>query len=157
MKVALLCLTLCDPMDYTVHGELHGRYSPWSSPGQNTGGGSYSLLQRIFPTQESNLSLLHYRQSLYCLSHQESPRILEWVADSFSSGSSQPRDQTGVSCIAGRFFTSWTTWEAPDIGLVQKVHLGFSDPSSGKTLMNFLVSPIIHGMWEQSFCRKGTK
>ena len=88
------------------HSVISGLYSPWSSPGQNTGGGSYSLLQRIFPTQESNLSLLHYRQSLYCLSHQESPRILEWVADSFSSGSSQPRDQTGVSCTAGGFFTS---------------------------------------------------
>ena len=32
-------------------------------------------------------------------------RILEWVAILFSSGSSQPRDQTPVSCIAGRFFT----------------------------------------------------
>jgi len=33
-------------------------------------------------------------------------RILEWVAMPSSRGSSQPRDQTGVSCIAGRFFTS---------------------------------------------------
>ena len=33
-------------------------------------------------------------------------RILEWVAVPFSRGSSQPRDQTQVSCIAGRFFTS---------------------------------------------------
>ena len=33
-------------------------------------------------------------------------RILEWVALPFSRGSSQPRDQTQVSCIAGRFFTS---------------------------------------------------
>ena len=32
-------------------------------------------------------------------------RILEWIAISFSRGSSQPRDQTQVSCIAGRFFT----------------------------------------------------
>ena len=35
-------------------------------------------------------------------------RILDWVAISFSRGSSQPRDQTRVSCIAGRFFTVWT-------------------------------------------------
>ena len=34
-------------------------------------------------------------------------RIQEWVAFSFSRGSSQPRDQTQVYCIAGRFFTSW--------------------------------------------------
>ena len=39
-------------------------------------------------------------------------RILEWVAFLFSKGSSQPRDQTQVSCIAGRFFTSWATREA---------------------------------------------
>ena len=40
-------------------------------------------------------------------------RILEWVAVPFSRGSSQPRDQTHVSCITGRFFTSWPTREAP--------------------------------------------
>ena len=39
-------------------------------------------------------------------------RILEWVAISFSRGSSQPRNQTWVSCIAGRFFTDWATREA---------------------------------------------
>ena len=39
-------------------------------------------------------------------------RILEWVTIPFSKGSSQPRDQTQVSCIAGRFFTSWATREA---------------------------------------------
>ena len=39
-------------------------------------------------------------------------RILEWVAIPFSKGSSQPRDQTQVSCIADRFFTVWATREA---------------------------------------------
>ena len=39
-------------------------------------------------------------------------RILEWVAIPFSSGSSQPRDRTQVSWIAGRFFTSWATRKA---------------------------------------------
>ena len=39
-------------------------------------------------------------------------RILEWVAIPFSRGSSQPRDRTQVSRIAGRFFTIWTTREA---------------------------------------------
>jgi len=57
MKVAQLCLTLCDPMDYTVHGVLQAR-------------------------------------------------ILEWVAILFSRGSSQPRDRTQVSGIAGGFFTN---------------------------------------------------
>ena len=48
----------------------------------------------------------------YCLSHEGSLRILEWVAYPFSRGSSQPRNWTGVSCTADRFFTSWATREA---------------------------------------------
>ena len=36
-------------------------------------------------------------------------RILEWVAISFARGSSQPKDQTQVSCITGKFFTVWAT------------------------------------------------
>ena len=51
----------------------HGLYSLWNSPGQNPGVGSLSLLQRIFPTQESNRGLLHCRGILYQLSHQGSP------------------------------------------------------------------------------------
>ena len=82
----------------------HGLYSPWNSPGQNTGVGSLSLLQGIFPTQGSNPGLPHCKWILSQLSHKGSPRILEWVAYPFSSGSSRPRNQTDVSCIAGRFF-----------------------------------------------------
>ena len=40
-------------------------------------------------------------------------RILEWVAFPFSRGSSQPRDRTQVSCMAGGFFTSWATKRKP--------------------------------------------
>ena len=87
----------------------HGLYSPWNSPGQNTGVGSHSLLQGIFPTQGSNPGLLHCRWILYQLSHQGSPRILEWVTYPFSSRFSWPRIQTRVSCIAGGFFTNWAT------------------------------------------------
>ena len=90
----------------------HGLYSPWNSPGQNTGVGSLSFLQGIFPTQGSNPGLPHCRQILYQLSHKGSPRILEWVTYPFSSGSSQPRNQTGVSCIAGGFFTNSTIRES---------------------------------------------
>ena len=57
----------------------HGLFSPWNSPGQNTGVGSLSLLQRIFPTQGSNPGLQHCRRLLYQLNHKGSPRILEWV------------------------------------------------------------------------------
>ena len=51
----------------------HELYRPWNSAGQNTEVGSRSLLQRIFPTQESNPGLPHRRQILYQLSHQGSP------------------------------------------------------------------------------------
>ena len=90
----------------------HGLYSPWNSPGQNTGVCSCSLLQGIFPTQRWNPGLQNCRQILYQLSHKGEPRILEWVAYPFSSGFSQPRNWTGVSCIAGGFFTSWASRKA---------------------------------------------
>ena len=86
----------------------HRLHSPWNSPGQNTGVGSLSLLQGIFPTQGLNPSLSHCRQILYQLSQQGSPRILEWVTFPFSRGSSQPRNQTGVSYIAGNSLPSET-------------------------------------------------
>ena len=63
VKVTQSCPTLCDPMDYTVHGILQAR-------------------------------------------------ILEWVAIPFSRGSSQTRDWTQVSHIAGGLFISWATREA---------------------------------------------
>ena len=99
MKVSQSCSTL----------QHHGLYSPRNSPGQTTGVGSLTLLQGIFSIQGLNPGLLHCRQILYKLSHQASPRILEWVAFPFSRGSSQPRDRTQVSHIASRFFTCWTT------------------------------------------------
>ena len=51
---------------------------PWDSPGKNTRVGCHALLHRIFPTQGSNTGLPHGRQILYQLSHQGSPRILEY-------------------------------------------------------------------------------
>ena len=49
----------------------HGIYNPWNTPGQNTGVGSLSLLQGIFPMQGLNPGLPHCRQILYQLSHKE--------------------------------------------------------------------------------------
>ena len=51
----------------------HGLYSACNSPGQNTGVGSLSLLQWVFPTQVLNPGLLHCRRILYQLSHKGSP------------------------------------------------------------------------------------
>ena len=74
-------LTNCDPMDYTPPGSsVHG-----NSPGKNTGVGSHSLLQGIFPTQRSNpglLPLLHCRQILYCLNHQGTLSIITTIHNS---------------------------------------------------------------------------
>ena len=101
VKVTKSCPTLCDPMDYTVHGILQARIlewvafpfsrgssqprspalqvnSLWAEPQgkpRNTGVGSLSLLQQIFPTQESNWGLLHCRQIVYQLSYQGSPNL----------------------------------------------------------------------------------
>ena len=102
VKVTQLCLTLCDPINCL-----------WNSLGQNTTVVGLSLLQGIFLTQGLNPGLPHCRHILYQLSHKGSPRILEWAAYPFSSRSSQPRNWTGVSCIAGRFFTNWAIRETP--------------------------------------------
>ena len=64
VKVTQSHLTLCDPVDYTVHGILQARILEWVV---------FSLLQQIFPTQESNRGLLHCRLILYQLSYQGSP------------------------------------------------------------------------------------
>ena len=114
MIYAVLCLvaqsrlTLCDPMDCSPpSSSVHG-----DSAGKITGVGGHALLQGIFPTQGQNPGLPHCRRILYCLSHQGSPRILEWAAIRFSRGSSRPRDRARVSRIAGRRFNLWATREA---------------------------------------------
>ena len=80
--------------------------SPWNSLGQSTGVGSFSRLRGIFPTQGSNPGLPHHRWIIYQLSHKGSPRRLEWVAYSSSSGSSRSRNWTRVSLRVGH---DWAT------------------------------------------------
>ena len=110
VKAAQLCLTLCDPMNYTVHGFLHAKILEWVA---------VPLHQGIFPTQGLNPDLPCWGRILYQLSHHGSPlRILEWVAYPFSSGSSWPRNRTRVFHTAGGFITSSAT-ERPSSGLRQ--------------------------------------
>ena len=97
--------TLCDPMDYAVHGILQARILEWVA---------FPFSRGSSQTQGSNPGLLHCRQILYQVSHKGSPRILEWIAYPLSSGSSQPRNWTGVSCIACGFFTNWAMKEAQE-------------------------------------------
>ena len=71
VKVTQSHPTLCDPKDYSLPGSsVRGDF-----PGKNPEVGCHTLLQGIFPTQGSNLGLLHYRQVLYRLSHQGSPAL----------------------------------------------------------------------------------
>ena len=114
---------------------------PWGFPGKNTGVGCHFLLQGIFSTQGLNQGLPHCRQMLYYMSHQGTEKwkslspvwlfATPWAIQSrefsrpeycsgypFFSGSSQPRDQTGFSWIAGGFFTNWATREAPSKSLL---------------------------------------
>ena len=94
VKVTQLCLTLCNPMDYMVHGILQARILEWvafPSPGdlpnpeiepkspalwvdspKDIGVGGVSLLQQVFPIPESNRGFLHCRWILYQLSYQGS-------------------------------------------------------------------------------------
>ena len=122
MKAAQWYPTLCKPR------RLY-------SPDQNTGVGSCSLLQGVFPTQGSNPGPPHCRQILYHLSHQGSPRILKWVACPFSRGSSQPRNWTSVSFIAGRFFISWAAKEAQYDALLLSTHGIPTNTSCGRRFL----------------------
>ena len=92
---------------------LPGSSAHGDSTGKNTGVGCHALLQGIFPTQGWNPGRPCCRWILYCLSHQGSPRILEWVAcpgdrgtgdREGSRGTSQPRNWIRASCIAGSFY-----------------------------------------------------
>ena len=65
VNVAQSCLTLCDPMNYTVHGIFQARILEWVAI-------PFSR-KEIFPTQRSNPGLPHCRQILYWLSHQWRP------------------------------------------------------------------------------------
>ena len=82
-------------------------YSPWNSPDQNTGIGNLSLLQWIFPTQESNWHLLHCRQIIYQLSYQGSPNNIKEYNYSFILSSMRFlyfRYWTPVSHTIGKYF-----------------------------------------------------
>ena len=84
---------------------------PWDFPGNSTGVGCHCLLQMKVKVSHSCLTLWHPMN--YTIHGILQVRILEWIAFPFSRGSSLPRDWTQVSHIAGRFFTSWATREAP--------------------------------------------
>ena len=133
------CLTLCGPMDCSSPGSsVHG-----DSPGKNTRVGCHALLQAMSPMQGLNLGLLHCMQILYYLRHQESPRILEWVTYPFSSRSSQPRNQTGASCIAGKFIIHYKIYNKICLIFHSQRQLPKNIPPSIFIPITFLISPQV--------------
>ena len=90
---------------------------------KTTGVGSLSLLQGIFPTQGSKPGLPHCSGFFTSWATREAPRILKWVAYSFSSRFSQPRNWMGVFCIAGGFFTNWAIRKAQKLEKARKLIL----------------------------------
>ena len=73
------------------------------------------ILNKILTIQQYIKKIMHHDQvGFYTVHGILQARILEWVSFPFSRGSSQPRDQTQVSCIVGRFFNNWTTRTAQE-------------------------------------------
>ena len=118
------CPTLCDPMEFSLPGSsVHGHF-----PGKKNRMSCHALLPGVFPTQGWNPGLPHCRQILYHLSQQGSPRVLERVVYPFSRATSQPSNQTGVSCIAGGFFTHLSQQGSPR--MLERVIYPFSRATS---------------------------
>ena len=103
-KLVCECVLSCSVVSdsFRPHGPQPTRLlCPWDSPIKDTGVGCHALFQGIVSTQGLNPGLLHCRWILYHLSHQGSPRILEWVACPFPRGSSRPghgRNQGLLNC-----------------------------------------------------------
>ena len=93
----------------------HGLYSPWNSPGQNTGVGSRS------PLQGWNPGLPHCRWIVYQLSHQGNPGILEWIAYPFSRAFSEP----GIETVSPALQANSLPAELPGLDLNFKFSLRF--------------------------------
>ena len=139
IEVAQSCPTLSNPMDCSlpgssIHGIFQARVLEW---------GAISCVQLF----AAALTIAH--QAPLSMGILQA-RILEWVTYPFSRGSSQPRNLTGVSYIAGRFFTSWATRE--QVGI---------QPTSVPVCLNsqsslFLIHALIQQVFtEHLLCVKG--
>ena len=122
VKVAQSSLTLCGPMDYTVHGILQARIlekgqatqssirEPQGKP-KNTGVGSLSLLWGNFLTQESKGGFLHCRWILYQLSYEGSPREIEPFSENELANHTPSRNlmRTEANKITPQNMDSWAS------------------------------------------------
>ena len=104
VKVAQSCLTLCNPIDCTVHGILQVRMLEWVAVLFSTGSSQprdrtqvYHIAGRFFTSWATREAQEYWVGSLF---------LLQWIF--------LTKEWTGISCIAGRFFTSWAIREAHD-------------------------------------------
>ena len=111
-KLLQLCLTLCDPKDCSppgssVHGLLQARILEWVAmpSSRDTPLMEVKVIQSCLTLCDPMDDTVHGILQA---------RILEWLALPFSRRSSQPKDRTLVSHIAGRFFTSWANREGQE-------------------------------------------
>ena len=88
--------------------------------------GCHALLQGTISIEGLNPGLLHCRLIRYHMNYQRSPRTLEWIAYPFFRGTSCPKNWTGVSYIAGGFFTTWDTREDHHMTSVSSVQFSHS-------------------------------
>ena len=132
-----MCVCVCDSHSVVFSSsQPDGLYSPWDSPGQNTGVGSLSLLQGIFPTRGSNLGLSNCRQILYQLSHKGSPRILEWGAFPFSRGSSHPEIKPRSPALQGYSLPTELSGKPPPYLIIHQIGRSLTDQ-----ILCFAVAP----------------
>ena len=125
----------CHPMNCTVHGVLQARILEWVAVPFSRGSSQprdWTQVSCITGRSPSYISYMNVKSlsrvrlfaTLWIVTTRLlhpwdfQARILEWVAISFSRGSSWPRDWTHISRIAGRHFTVWATREAPIITVI---------------------------------------
>ena len=108
----------CRPPGSSVHGDFPGKNTEVVAMPSSRG-----CPQPRDPSQVS--WQIHYH-----LSHQGSPRILEWISYPFSTGSSQPRNPTRVFHIAGGFFTNWAAREAQSLFFSNETKSDLTSPST---------------------------
>ena len=111
VKVTQLCPTLCDPVDYTVHGILQARILEWVAFPFSRGSSQPRIKPRSPTLQMDSLP-----------AEPRGKAKNTGVAHPFSSGSSRPRNWVGVSCIASGFSTNWAIYQgSPNAILMNKL------------------------------------
>ena len=111
----------------------HELYSPWNSPGQNTGVSSHALLRRIFPTQGLNPGLLHCKWILLPAEPEGKPSIYQittWPCNPTPVNIAREKHAPNDTCtpmFTAALFTIGKTWKRPKYpsieSWIKKIHV----------------------------------